>query len=253
MTEATGFRDYFSNFSDSYAAARPTYPRELFEYVAGQVASRERAWDCATGNGQSAIGLAEFFSEVQATDASEQQIAHAIARDNVEYSVQLAEQTDFPDDYFDVVIVSQALHWFDPDRFAAEAARVLKPGCPIFAWVYGFFRVTPDIDAIIDECLKQPIDSLWKRGNRIAKGGYTKIELPFPRLEVPGFQMNCEWTLHELFAYIATWSALNRYIDQHGAGILDATRAKAASLWGDPECRRTVSMDFTVLGWRNDP
>ena len=32
--------------------------------------AHERVWDCATGNGQAAIGLAEHFAHVVAPDAS---------------------------------------------------------------------------------------------------------------------------------------------------------------------------------------
>ena len=64
--------DPFSEKSATYARSRPTYPDALFEFVAAQVPARGRAWDCATGNGQAAIGLARYFDAVEATDASEQ-------------------------------------------------------------------------------------------------------------------------------------------------------------------------------------
>ena len=39
-----------------------------------------------------------------------------------------AEQIPLPDNSIDAVLVAQAWHWFDPDRAAAEIARVLRPG-----------------------------------------------------------------------------------------------------------------------------
>jgi len=62
------------------------------------------------------------FSEVQATDVSAHR-ANAIPETNVHYSVQPAEATNFPDAYFDAVIVAQALHWFDLDQFWVEVNR----------------------------------------------------------------------------------------------------------------------------------
>ena len=122
------FADHFSEKSDLYAAARPTYPGILFRSIAGQSPGRERAWDCATGNGQAAVGLARHFAHVEATDASAEQIANAIAAPNVRYSVQPAESTSFAAASFDAITVAQARHWFDLDRFHAEVRRVLRPG-----------------------------------------------------------------------------------------------------------------------------
>ena len=94
----------------------------------GLAPARDRLWDCATGNGQAAAGLAEHFLEIHATDASAEQIGQAIAHPRIAYSVQEAEHTTFDDDFFDVVTVAQAMHWFRVAEFGAEASRVLRPG-----------------------------------------------------------------------------------------------------------------------------
>jgi ubiquinone/menaquinone biosynthesis C-methylase UbiE len=69
------FKDHFSKQAADYARFRPRYPREMFEYLGTVARSRALAWDCATGNGQAAVELAEVFGRVIATDASEKQIA----------------------------------------------------------------------------------------------------------------------------------------------------------------------------------
>ena len=117
MSENDDFKDYFSSFASKYASARSSYPSTLFEFVAKNAPSQQRVWDCATGNGQAAVGLSKVFTEVHATDASSEQIGNAIPGKNIEYSVQLAEETNFPDCHFDAVTVAQALHWFQLDRF----------------------------------------------------------------------------------------------------------------------------------------
>ena len=66
------FKDHFSGHSSSYAAYRPGYPAELFAQLAALSPQRQRAWDCATGNGQAAIGLADHFAHIVATDAQSQ-------------------------------------------------------------------------------------------------------------------------------------------------------------------------------------
>ena len=67
------FQDPFSDDAAFYAAHRPTYPRELYAWLADIVLDGIVAWDCATGNRQAAIALADHFEKVIATDASEAQ------------------------------------------------------------------------------------------------------------------------------------------------------------------------------------
>jgi len=49
----------------------------MFEYLGTVAPSKKLAWDCATGNGQAPVELANVFDRVIATDASEKQIANA--------------------------------------------------------------------------------------------------------------------------------------------------------------------------------
>src|ERR1044071_3550840 len=106
-------KDNFSKQSIAYAKYRPTYPQELYDFILSKVEKRDAAWDCGTGNGQTAKELSKYFKKVFATDISEKQIQNAHAVENIFYSMQPAEQTNFSDNTFDLVTVSQALHWFD--------------------------------------------------------------------------------------------------------------------------------------------
>ena len=63
------FKDHFSRQAADYATFRPHYPAEIFQYLGTVVPSRKLAWDCGTGNGQAAAGLASVFGRVIATDA----------------------------------------------------------------------------------------------------------------------------------------------------------------------------------------
>src|SRR5215470_15552995 len=115
------FKDHFSKQAADYAKFRPRYPQEMFEYLGSMAPSRKLAWDCGTGNGQAAVGLAAVFDRVIATDASERQIAKAQPDDRVEYRVAPAENSGLESDTIDLVMVAQALHWFELDRFYEEA------------------------------------------------------------------------------------------------------------------------------------
>ena len=87
------FKDYFSAQTEEYSRFRRRYPREMFEYLGTTAPGRKLAWDCATGNGQAAVELAEVFDHVIATDASEKQIVNAQRHECVEYRVESAEES----------------------------------------------------------------------------------------------------------------------------------------------------------------
>src|SRR5256885_9835685 len=93
----------------SYAATRPTYPDALFARLAALAPGTSRAWDCATGNGQAAIGLARWFDRVDATDASADQIANAMTHERIRYAVAPSEASGLADSSIDLVCVAQAL------------------------------------------------------------------------------------------------------------------------------------------------
>ena len=155
--EPTKFKDFFSNHSEDYARSRPPYPRHLFDFLVGLVPRRNQAWDCATGNGQAAIILSEYFDQVIASDASEDQIKNAQPRKNIRYEVFLAEKPNLADDSVDLITIAQALHWFDLSTFYKEATRVLKKGDYKFgksrgiiaAWAYGIHSVSREVDDIV--------------------------------------------------------------------------------------------------------
>src|SRR6266513_4851400 len=145
------FKDHFSKQAADYARFRPRYPREMFEYLGRIAPSRALAWDCATGNGQAAVGLAAVFERVIATDASEKQIANAQPHERVEYRVAPAEESGLESSSVDVIMVAQALHWLDFSRFYAEVRRVLKNKGAFAASAYKFLHVTPQIDDLVNQ------------------------------------------------------------------------------------------------------
>ena len=241
------FIDLFSDGSELYASARPQYPDALFAYLASIAPARERAWDCGTGNGQAAIGLARHFREVCATDASAQQLAQALRADNVEYSHQPAEQTSFPARHFDLVCVAQALHWFDLKRFFAEVHRVLRPHGIFAAWTYNWFKISPEIDAIVERQIFDVLRPYWPIQVHSAWRGYRDIDFPFQRIQPPPFELAPAWTLQQLLAYLHTWSGTRRYIAEHGAGWLESATNMLAEAWGAADARRPVKMGFELV------
>jgi SAM-dependent methyltransferase len=243
--------DLFSDKSDLYAAARPQYPKELYQFLVSCLNTRERAWDCGAGNGQASIALADYFFEVYATDVSNQQIANAIPRNNVFYSVQPAEQTNFPNAYFDAVTVAQALHWFDFNQFWLEVKRVLKRDGIFAAWCYDRLSVSPEIDAVVKEHILDIIEPYWSPHLRHLSTGYHDVGLPFEPIEVPPIPMRVLWNLPELLAYMHTWSATRQYMKQHGNDFFEVLGERLFRIWGEMEQKRKVTMNFYVVAGRH--
>jgi methylase of polypeptide subunit release factors len=69
-----GFTDNFSSRSKEYSFSKPDYLDNLFKFLSDITPNKDLVWDCATGNGQAAIGLCKYFKKIIASDASKNQI-----------------------------------------------------------------------------------------------------------------------------------------------------------------------------------
>lgn len=241
----------FSQSSDQYAKHRPQYPEELFAYLDELCQSHESAWDCATGNGQAAVSCAKYFSQVQATDISSEQLQHRILHPKVQYSMCPAETTPFANLSFDLIMVATAVHWFNQEQFHREVGRVLKPSGVLAVWTYGLLELEPEINAVIARELLEPIDPLWASGNRQVMNGYRDLALPFEAIRnVPAFAIKVEWTLEQLSAYLRTWSAVKRFAVERGADPVERLESALKPIWGEPDTIRVVQMPLFVKASR---
>lgn len=241
------FKDHFSGHAADYSRFRPDYPAELFAWLAAQTPARERAWDCATGSGQAACGLAPHFAEVIATDASAPQVENARPCRGVRYAVASAEASGLVDATIDLITVAQALHWFDLPRFYAEVSRVLRPGGVIAVWTYNLFRLDPAIDALVDRFYSETVGDYWPFERRLVEGGYRDLPFPFAAVEpVPEFRMQSAWSLDHLTGYLGTWSAVRRYREAKGVDPVAELRPALAAVWGDAERERAVQWPLAL-------
>lgn len=240
----TAFKDHFSDRAASYRAFRPTYPPDLFAWLAGLAPARDLAWDCATGNGQAAVPLAAHFARVLATDASAEQVAHAAPHANVTYGVAPAEACPLPDASADLVLIAQALHWVDAPRFFAEVRRVLKPGGAVAATCY----LAPSVSAEIDPVLREWeafIGPYWTPERALLEDRFRGVEFPFAEVPVPAFEVSTVVSLDGLLGYLGTWSAARAYEKRHAANPLAGFAPKFAAAWGCAECARTLRWELT--------
>jgi SAM-dependent methyltransferase len=223
----------------------------LFAYLSGLCFGHDSAWDCATGNGQAAISLAKYFSHVEATDVSAEQIEHAIPHPEVHYRVCPAEQTPFADRSFDLITVATAVHWFDLPGFFREVERVLKPGGVLAIWSYGHLQIAPEIQEVIVRELLGSIDQFWASGNRQVMNGYRDLTLPFDEIsDLPDFALQLEWDLRQFCAYMRTWSAVKRYMAEYGIDPVERFEMKVKSVWGEPDTIKVIHMPLFLRASR---
>jgi hypothetical protein len=205
-------KDFFSGHSKLYATFRPTYPDDLYSFIFKHVRNFDKAWDCATGNGQVARVLANHFKQVHATDISQQQIDNAVHASNISYSIQCAEKTTFADNQFDLITVGQALHWFDLEKFYIEVKRVAKQDALLAVWGYAICKVNPKVDGHFNHFYKHVVGPYWDSARRMVEEEYKNVPFPFEQISTPKFSIDVEWTLEEFAGYLTTWSATQKFI-----------------------------------------
>jgi ubiquinone/menaquinone biosynthesis C-methylase UbiE len=241
------FHDHFSSVASRYADFRPRYPAALFDYLATLAPQNSLVWDCACGNGQATVDLAERFARVVATDASREQIASAKAHPKIEFRVASAEQSGLRDESVGLVTVAQALHWFDLERFYAEARRVLKPGGVLAGWAYGINEVEGEpVNELVQEFYSETVGPYWPPERRLVEEGYRSIPFPFAEITAPSFRMETNWTLEQLLGYFSTWSATNRFIKATGRNPIEPLSAAMLRDWGNPNTPRLITWPLSL-------
>ncbi len=245
------FKDHFSDRPERYLRYRPEYPHELFRRLAELAPARGLAWDCATGNGQAATGLAPFFELVAATDASPAQLARRRFHPRVRYWAAIAERPGLAEGSCDLVAVAQALHWLERDPFYAEARRVARPGAVIAAWTYGLLSLGPPVDDVIERFFSWTVGPCWPPERRWVDEGYATIPFPFERLPAPTLAIEAEWGLDDLLGYLGTWSAVRAYRERHGRDAVAEVAPELRRVWGGDD-RRRVRWPLHLLVGRLD-
>ena len=231
------FEDHFSSHADAYAQHRPRYPDALFAWLASVSPARALAWDAGTGNGQVAVALAAHFDRVIATDASAEQLAHAIPHERVEYRHEPAGRSSVETASVDLITAGAAAHWFDLDAFYRDVRRVARAGAVIALFSYGprDFAAGPAVHRFQEEVLA----GYWPERIRYVHDRYATLPFPFAEIAGPSFEMTAEWNLAELLAFLETWSASQRYFQEHGTRATARIAAELADTWGgDPSTRR---------------
>jgi SAM-dependent methyltransferase len=148
-------RERFSKTAGDYHAHRPSYPRELIDWVleTSGVAHGAPVADVGCGTGIVTRLLAERGLEAIGVDPNEEMLAIARQEGGPPYLRGEAVATGLADASMDLVTVGQAFHWFDGEATLREFRRILnESGCCAVFW--NVRRVRPGFMAEYEELLR---------------------------------------------------------------------------------------------------
>ena len=189
--------------------------------------------------------MAFVFDRVIATDASEKQIAKAEPHERVEYRVAPAENSRIEPATVDLIMVAQALHWFDLERFYAEARRVLKSDGVLAASAYNLLHIDPEIDEVVNRYYYEVVGPFWPQERKLVEQ-FDNLPFPFHEIDPPKFEMTAQWNLDHLVGYLRTWSSTQRFIAAKGSDPLKQIMAELRAAWGTSEQTRNVIWPLTL-------
>lgn len=248
--------------AETYADSRPTYPKAWFSMLADLTSSHSLAWDAATGNGQAALGVAEFYEQVVATDISEEQLNHAKLHPRIRYVHTPLSLSD--DDLVklvgdegtvDLITVATAVHWFDDlSRFYSVVSRLLRnPGGVLAVWTYGGFEVCPVFDEAFNRFSKSMVPYFDPKVRYVSENYRT---LPFPFERIPGLDsgfegepksmdMIKEMSFEGFLGLMRSFSGV-KTANERGVDLLcEKVVGELEAAWGGPDLIRPV----VYKGW----
>lgn len=179
-----------------------------------------------------------------ATDISQSQIDNAIQAPNIVYSVKPAEKTNFPNNMFNLIIVGQAIHWFDFERFYQEVKRVSCNNALLVVIGYDLLTIDNEIDTMIRELYTDIVGKYWDKERHYVDDKYKTIPFPFEEIEVPTFHYELEWNLELLVGYLNTWSAVKHYVQANKKNPVELIATQLKKYWNMNEKRR---VNFPML------
>ncbi|KAB1210527.1 hypothetical protein CJ030_MR6G010823 [Morella rubra] len=243
----------FDKQAEIYLDARPTYPSDWFSKLAALTPQHSLAWDVGTGNGQAALGVAEHYERVIATDVSEAQIEHAKQHPRVKYVHTPLSLSDDElltlmggENSVDLVTVAEAVHWFDLPKFYALVTRLLrKPGGIIAVWGYYRSVVSPTFDPIMKRFFDTTLP-YWNPKAQYAFDGYETLPFPFESVGLGSegkpllLDLPKEISFEQFLMMLRSWSAVNTAKDQGVDLLSEAVVKELESAWGGPRLVRSV-------------
>ncbi|KAG5252738.1 methyltransferase [Salix suchowensis] len=207
--------ELFVNQAKQYAETRPSYPQELFPFIASRTPTHDLACDVGTGRGRVARSFlsasAGIYKKVIGTDTSIKQLEFAPKLSNVSYhhtapvmSGSELEQTVSAQSSVDLVTIAQAMHCKMDTQ---------KTDGVIAAWCYTIPEVNDSVDSVLDQFHSIDSKPFWEQQLKLIDDKYRSIDFPFDAVEgadhTGPFKFVAEklMDLDEYLAYLRSWSA----------------------------------------------
>ncbi|KAI3945337.1 hypothetical protein MKW92_002042 [Papaver armeniacum] len=245
-----------------YMGGRPKYPAEWYQVISQFTAGHSRAWDAGTEHGIAALGIADYYDQVIATDINKATLQKAVPHPKVTYIHTPVSMSDEElisniggEASVDLITVAHAIQFFDLPRFYSLVDRVLKPDGVIVVWGYNDIRVVSD-----------SIHLLWKRLHESAlpyrSANVRDISDGFESLPFPFEAIGIGWEGKPIDLIISTVTTFQGFLDMlrvwpdvvaakdHGIDLLSGeVIEKFQTAWGDsPSPQPVLFKTFMIAG-----
>ena len=238
----------FSKQADLYAMYRPTYPDEMYQFILKHLNNQQVAWDCATGSGQVAAYLSNHFDQVWANDISREQLSYAPRKNNITYLNTSGEESELPNNTFDLITIAQAIHWVDFDTFYTEVQRTARNGALLAVIGYGMIRISDEVNPIIDDLYEHAFGQFFNKNRSYLDQHYQTIPFPFDEIVAPTFTRTYQWSVDHLEGYFNSWSAIQKIKSEHSYNPTNETIAAIKSKADDLDNMEVTFPMFMRLG-----
>lgn len=143
--------EVFSDKAEIYAKYRPTYPKELVEYIRNMTSPESVIADIGAGTGIFTGCLAELDCKIVMVEPNEVMLHYGMEflgnAPKVTFLRASAEATTLSDKSVDIITAAQAFHWFDVKKFKGECQRILKDGGKVLL----LWNTAIDNDPMVEE------------------------------------------------------------------------------------------------------
>ncbi|XP_075545705.1 putative methyltransferase DDB_G0268948 isoform X1 [Dermacentor variabilis] len=232
--------------ADIYAKFRPTAPQALIDqimkFVKEKISDLNLAVDVGCGPGTSTTALASYFKEVHGYDISEAQITEAKSLHkfkNVSFSVSPAETITEKDQSVQLVMVMQAVHYFNLDAFYKEVIRILVPHGVLALCSYLIPKPVSKnqerMDSIIDnEIIKGIPKEYWPSALDVVNNLYRDIQPAFEdHVRIECIEDRKMRTVADYVNLTKTWSAYKLFLKQQPSEADELCRKLTSILMED--------------------
>jgi SAM-dependent methyltransferase len=135
---------FAGSVAERYHTGRPRHHERTLRRLGFELPRHGVVLDVAGGTGLSTIALQSLGAHAVCIDVSMPMLD--VARREVPVLAAAAERLPIRDGGASMVTVSSGVHWFDQDRFFADARRALGPDGVLVVYEHGFLGL-PDDDA----------------------------------------------------------------------------------------------------------